>query len=296
MVDLTQLEPYAMHPAASRWFQPHADLLQALDFGPLNSDRGHDAFFGFAEWRGRCPCARLDTLLRAIIVEFDVDDYRAFDDDEFRATLADDEYDQYQRWYVLDETILASGLAQVALEGGLDVEGRPLLATALDRQRHPLVLGRFFGVSGAAARLGSLRACEQVFGSVDRVPTSADRRQLARAGAAAVVRSVWPTGTLLWAATESGRLLLIQFAPTTHTPLLAVLQWNKGRAPTPAEVAGLGIIGALSPSWSWDVSTDEFEQCGIADVPFDLSGVGCVEVTRSGLPGFLARMALKLQG
>lgn len=291
MVDLTALGDIPAHPRGSAWLMPHADALCG-ETGPLGTDRGHDAFFEYPSWRARARTANLATRLKSMLRDFDVDDHVLPDDAVIRAALEDDVEDDEidQRWYVADESILATGLAQIAFEGGLDPKARPFLDTALARQRHPLILARFFG--GSEARRLALLACEDAFAAVDRAPSAEDRRRLAQTGERAK-RSGWEKGTLAWARAEAPRILVMQFAEPTHEPMFVVLRWSESRAPHEGELASLDVIGAFRPDPG---ATTGFERCGRAIVGFDPNRMGCEWVQESGLAGYLARMAFKLEG
>jgi uncharacterized protein YfeS len=289
MVDLTQLGDIPAHPRGAAWLTPHADAL-CDEAGPVGTDRGHDAFFEYPSWRARAPTSSLPTYLRSILRDFHVDYRVPLDDAAIRVALEGDDSEIEQRLYTVDETILATGLAQIAFEGGLDAKARPLLATALLRQRHPRILARFFGDSNA--RSLALRACEEVFASVDRAPSADDRRQLAELGERAL-GSGWEKGTLAWARTQTPRILLMQFAEPTHEPMFVVLRWIEDRVPDEREVASLDVIGAFRPEQG---VTPPFEPCGRAIVGFDPNRMGCESVRESAFAGYFARMAFKLEG
>jgi hypothetical protein len=69
-----------------------------------------------------------------------------------RDQLARDEVgdlDFFYEIFSLDETLIATALAQIVAEGGLDDDARPALAIALARQSHPLVLAGIFAEKGS---------------------------------------------------------------------------------------------------------------------------------------------------
>jgi uncharacterized protein YfeS len=138
-----------VHPDARRCFSEGSALLFTLDIGPLESDRGSDAISEFLRWREANPTATLGTCLRWITDSFAVD-YHAglsgdavIDEQLAREEAACFEWDD--QVYALDETIIASALTQVIVEGRVDDDAMGIVAIALARAAHPLVLARSFG-------------------------------------------------------------------------------------------------------------------------------------------------------
>lgn len=192
-------ERLTVHPDAHRFLSEASSLLFSLDVGPLNSDRGSDAMHQFLGWREANPTATLGACLRWITESFAVDYHAGLTSDAIiEEQLAREESGDFE-WddqvYTLDETIIASALTQVIVDGRLDDDARGMLAIALTRQAHPLVLARCFG-DGPEPRRLALAEAKAVFDA------AATRSERARATPArAMIRIV---GTRIYAPSAPG--------------------------------------------------------------------------------------------
>lgn len=192
-------EALTVHPEASRFFSEASALLFTSDIGPMNSDRGSDAIHEFLRWRGANPTATLGACLRWITESFAVDYHTGLSSEAIiEEQLARDEdgsFEWDQQVHTLDETIIASALTQVIVEGRIDDDAMGVIAIALARAAHPLVLARSFGHGDDLRR--------QAVGEAKAVlEAAAARRERASAGPARPMVRI--SGTRIYAPSAPG--------------------------------------------------------------------------------------------
>ena len=130
------------HPEAVRLMPEDFFWNTADDFTPFGSDEGSESYHSWREWRQQNPTSSSfeyiagildgrpqdynDALLEAARIEAALDPHNYDDEDPFETS--------YDPW-TLDVTIIATGLSQLVDEGRIDPETKPLMRTAVKRQR-----------------------------------------------------------------------------------------------------------------------------------------------------------------
>ena len=274
------------HPRARLLLTDASEILWSPDVGPLNSDRGRDAFVEFSEWRSEHPKQRLDACLQSTLTDWGVRRYdeTILDTQVIEQQIADEGVDFYQEVYVLDETLIASALAQLFFEGGIDGPAKPTVRLAVARQLHPLVLRRLFDDNAAGDRVLGLREVLRLLDAAGDV-LPADRRQHvarvrrveqasnhAHARASVLAACPWPAGSVLSRQLPTGtRLLLHLFEmarydvddgyggkPTVmELPAFYVLDWRGEGLPSEAELEGTKPADAWTFSLELPAAIDE---------------------------------------
>ncbi|MCH2207302.1 MAG: hypothetical protein MK132_15710 [Lentisphaerales bacterium] len=127
------------HPRAQD-LVPHDFFWDYLDeLTPFGSDEGHNALVQFREWRKDNPETPLADCLSWMIAG--IGDLKASDYNDAITTpeyiskqLEDDEFDDDYFIYTLDAYVIGVGFGQLADEGKIDEEAKPIISTALSRQ------------------------------------------------------------------------------------------------------------------------------------------------------------------
>jgi hypothetical protein len=254
------------HRDAMKILGKGADPLFALDTGPFNSDRGMDGLPHMPAWRAGEPDASLAVCLRELLAQWNVETYdEGILRDEAILAMHDHEEGFSQSVYVLDESLIVIGLAQVLLEGGIDDDARPILSLAVARQRHPLVLEACWAADAIDARRKALDVVARVVANAP-VPT-----QAARDGLLARLRKMerrddperakrtprrdpcpFPAGTVVARTLPSGTPVLLHVVrsyPSGHfkceLPVLVALAWTGDALPSP------DVVRTLKPADDW---------------------------------------------
>lgn len=144
MFDLEErLAPCRPHPAARALVTEQSSLLWEPDVGPLGTDGGADAFHLFVEGRASDPDATLGAIA-ALILEEAGEAWALAPTpknlaQQFAADAAGD-LDIHLDVLRFDETLVATALAQLFLEGRIDPDGKRPVAHALERLMDPRVV------------------------------------------------------------------------------------------------------------------------------------------------------------
>jgi uncharacterized protein YfeS len=133
-IDRDHAHPRALELAPEDFFWNCADEL-----APFGSDEGDMALREFRDWRKENPTLpMLDCLIWTIegVGEMDIE---AYNDSllvpaTIQAQVANSDFDDAQYIYVLDVSILATGFGQLVDEGLIELEAKPLIQRAIDRQ------------------------------------------------------------------------------------------------------------------------------------------------------------------
>ncbi|HWE97710.1 MAG TPA: hypothetical protein VG269_27390 [Tepidisphaeraceae bacterium] len=138
--------PDKRHPRAREIMSDESLWSCSNDASPFGSDEGSESYSEFLRWRGRNPKANLLECLDWIL-EGRTNEYndRLLDEANMAKIAAGDEKGgliglNYGDIFTLDATIIATALAQLAEEGRIDPEVKPIVRIALRRQSHPSVL------------------------------------------------------------------------------------------------------------------------------------------------------------
>jgi hypothetical protein len=137
-----------LHDGARALITDETASLFDVDTGPLGSDKGHDAFLEFSAWRRANERASLEECLRWIVASWDTPFFSSAPlEDALREWLAADKdgaLDFGDEIYARDETVIATAMAQLFLEGGVDGRAKRFIEIALARQGHPVTIARLF--------------------------------------------------------------------------------------------------------------------------------------------------------
>ncbi len=109
------------------------------EMAPFGSDEGDMALSEFREWRKENPEAPVKECIVWTIEsvgEMDIADYNAAiaDKNLIAKQLKDDDFNFEQYVNTLDISVIATGFGQLADEGKIDADAKPLIQIALDRQ------------------------------------------------------------------------------------------------------------------------------------------------------------------
>lgn len=137
----------APHPDALRLFAAHREIdADDIERAAVVGDRGHDAAFDYRERRAEVLAMGIGRYLRETAAGWDVptvyseelsreESVRSFSEQEELSGV-----DFEQAVWVLDVTIAATAFCHLLLHGKLDREAKEIVAIALRRRLHPLVL------------------------------------------------------------------------------------------------------------------------------------------------------------
>jgi uncharacterized protein YfeS len=133
-IDRERGHPRALQIIPDEFFWDCSDEL-----GPFGSDEGDTALSEYRDWRKENPGSPLEDCLAWTIEsvgEIDVSDYTdaIFDEDNVRAQVEDEDFDDQQLIYTTDVSVIATAFGQLADEGRIDASAKPLVARALKRQ------------------------------------------------------------------------------------------------------------------------------------------------------------------
>lgn len=240
-------EELKVHEAARKLVTAATRRLFDGELGPLGSDAGNTALHGFFDWRETHPNATLGDPLQSILPDFEAEPGSGTLADaieELRAKEADEDFDLHQSVYVLDETVIASALAQILFEGGVDDDARERLTFAVARQSHAYVLSRVFD-GLRTHRRAALREAERLISKAGR-PTGAATRAKRREQPA----PPWREGDVVAHRLPQGRTLFLHLLEASKAGVcLYVLDWD---APSlPASDAELTAIQPKPSDEMW---------------------------------------------
>ncbi|MFO0616171.1 MAG: hypothetical protein U0414_26495 [Polyangiaceae bacterium] len=223
-VDLTHLLPDGaeLHPSAAAILGEDTELLWAVDSGPMGSDAGRDAVSEFADFRDASPRTGLATILAKIVSDFESAGYPAdiASEPAVRRALAEIE-DFYQDVYVLDETVIATGLARLLMDGRVDGPAREMLGRAVARQSQPLVLERLY--PDRSAQDVRRRALAEVARLFAAAPESAPRTAPRSRKRTKRAPFPWDVGSIFRRSLEGRSIYLHFFAGSREAPTFLVL-------------------------------------------------------------------------
>lgn len=227
-----------MHTNARKLVAASTAALVANDAGPLGSDRGVDAFLEFFELRADGAGPTLGKILNRTLRDWEVTyEPGLLEDETIRAQIAAEtlgKIDLGESVYVLDETVIATGLAQLFIEGRIDADARDTIGFALRRQRHPLFVARFFGEAGSERVLALDEATRLVAAAPAKSHRKAREPDPRRA-------CPWESGAVFRRRSASGDTLLLHHSKEALVPTFYILDWHEERLPSPDELAAIGL-------------------------------------------------------
>lgn len=109
------------------------------ELAPFGSDEGDTALAEFREWRKQNPKTPTIECLKWVIEsvgEMNFKDYNQelLERDRIKEAIEDEEYDDQQYLYILDNSVIATGFAQLVDEGLIEVANKPIIQLAITRQ------------------------------------------------------------------------------------------------------------------------------------------------------------------
>ena len=127
------------HPRALELVQ-HDFFWDYLDeLTPFGSDEGHNALVQFRNWRIENPKSPLKDFLSLLIegiAELDLSQYdlSIAETKYILNQLEDDDFDDDYYIYTMDAYLIGAGFGQLADEGKIDLDAKPIIEIALIRQ------------------------------------------------------------------------------------------------------------------------------------------------------------------
>lgn len=109
------------------------------DFAPFGSDEGDTALAEYRDWRKANPKTPTIECLKWVIEsvgEMEFDDYniKMLSRSKIKSQIEDEDFDDQQYIYTLDNSVIATGFAQLVDEGSIEPENKKVIQLAIDRQ------------------------------------------------------------------------------------------------------------------------------------------------------------------
>lgn len=109
------------------------------ELAPFGSDEGDTALAEFRNWRKQNPEAPTIECLKWVVEsvgEMNFKDYNQelLERDRIKEAIEDEDYDDQQYLYTLDNSVIATGFAQLVDEGLIEVANKPIIQLAITRQ------------------------------------------------------------------------------------------------------------------------------------------------------------------
>lgn len=109
------------------------------ELAPFGSDEGDTALAEFRAWRKQNPKTPTIECLKWVIEsvgEMNFKDYNQelLERDRIKEAIEDEDYDDQQFLYTLDNSVIATGFAQLVDEGLIAVTNKPIIQLAIFRQ------------------------------------------------------------------------------------------------------------------------------------------------------------------
>lgn len=108
------------------------------ELAPFGSDEGDTALAEFRDWRKRNPTTPTIECLKWVIEsvgEMDFEEYNEglLNPAKVKEAIQDEDFDDQQYIYTLDNSVIATGYAQLVDEGVIEVQNKPIIRLAIDR-------------------------------------------------------------------------------------------------------------------------------------------------------------------
>lgn len=109
------------------------------EISPFGSDEGDTALAEYRDWRKQNPNIPTVECLKWVIEsvgEMEFSDYNRLlaTKENVQALLEDHDFDDQQYIYTLDNSVIATGFAQLADEGIIEAQNKSTIQVAIDRQ------------------------------------------------------------------------------------------------------------------------------------------------------------------
>lgn len=111
------------------------------ELAPFGSDEGDTALAEYRDWRKANPDTPTLECLKWVIEsvgEMKFADYNQKITDKMliKSQLEDEDFDDQQYIYTLDNSVIATGFAQLVDEGIIEQQNKPIIQLAIDRQKN----------------------------------------------------------------------------------------------------------------------------------------------------------------
>lgn len=132
-IDIDNAHPRAIELIPEDFFWSTIDEL-----APFGSDEGDTALAEFRDWRKQNPDVPTIECLKWVIEsvgEMEFTDYNTaiLSQATIKSQLEDDDFDDQQYIYTLDNSVIATGFAQLVDEGIIEVENKKVIQLAINR-------------------------------------------------------------------------------------------------------------------------------------------------------------------
>jgi uncharacterized protein YfeS len=110
------------------------------ELAPFGSDEGDTALAEYRDWRKQNPHTPTIGCLKWVIEsvgEMHFADYNSLllNRNKVQEAIEDENFDDRQYIYTLDNSVIATGFAQLVDEGIIEPENKPVIRLAIDRQK-----------------------------------------------------------------------------------------------------------------------------------------------------------------
>lgn len=134
-IDIDNSHPKAVELIPETFFWSCIDEL-----APFGSDEGDTALAEYRDWRKANPKTPTLECLKWVIesvgeMEFAGYNEKIVDKKLIASQLEDDDFDDQQYIYTLDNSVIATGFAQLVDEGIIENQNKPIIQLAIDRQK-----------------------------------------------------------------------------------------------------------------------------------------------------------------
>lgn len=109
------------------------------ELAPFGSDEGDTALAEYRDWRRLNPKTPTIECLKWVIEsvgEMNFEDYneKLLNREKIKQEIEDKDFDDQQYIYTLDNSVIATGFAQLVDEGKIEAQNKPIIQLAIDRQ------------------------------------------------------------------------------------------------------------------------------------------------------------------
>ncbi|MES2774707.1 MAG: hypothetical protein V4722_11010 [Bacteroidota bacterium] len=109
------------------------------ELAPFGSDEGDTALVEFRDWRKANPDVATIDCLKWVIesvgeMEFEEYNIEMLSRSTIKSQIEDENFDDQQYIYTLDNTVIATGFAQLVDEGVIEPDNKKVIQLAIDRQ------------------------------------------------------------------------------------------------------------------------------------------------------------------
>ena len=133
-IDIDNAHPRAIEVISEEFFWSCIDEL-----APFGSDEGDTALAEFRDWRKENPQTPTIECIKWVIESVGEMDFKEYNEtllnrDKVKAQIEDEDFDDQQYIYTLDNSVIATGFAQLVDEGIIEPQNKTVIQTAIDRQ------------------------------------------------------------------------------------------------------------------------------------------------------------------